>query len=88
MTTIDKQVRENEAIIAGVTQYSCGDCDWKGPEERMAPIDDVHSRVGTGELMAPGCCPKCGSLIGVMDRDVPDYTIEACVKIARERGLL
>lgn len=68
------------------TVYRCEDCPWTGTEGEMTFIAHVEERVSTGELMAPGCCPECGSLIGVADADVPDYTLEACAVIMRARG--
>lgn len=68
--------------------YNCEDCDWKGVIGQMGLIQDVEDRVAVGELMAAGQCPECGSLIGVADADVPDYTVENCVKIATECGIL
>jgi hypothetical protein len=70
------------------TIHECEDCDWKGPQYDMAPIDDMCERVQTGELHPVGQCPECGSLIGATDDDVPDYTVESCLRIARARGML
>lgn len=66
--------------------YGCEDCEWVGTADDMDPIKDVHDRVDTGELMAVGCCPECGSMIGCEDEDVPTHTLEICAKIMRQRG--
>lgn len=68
--------------------YRCEDCGWTGDMHDMHCIDDLEQRVMPGELMAAGQCPKCRSLIPVDDEDVPGHTIEACIRIARSRGLL
>lgn len=68
------------------TQYHCHDCGWSGIEADLASIDDIHERVATGELMAAGQCPPCGSLVSVADDDVPDYTLESVAKIMQQRG--
>ena len=67
--------------------YDC-ECGWTGTEEQMDPINNIFKRVTTGELMAPGCCPECGDLISVADPDVPDHTVQACIEIARARGMI
>ena len=69
----------------GPSGYECPDCDWTGYPDHMAPIDDCEDRVSMGEFMAAGQCPDCGSLIGVNDADVPDYTIQTALEIATER---
>jgi predicted RNA-binding Zn-ribbon protein involved in translation (DUF1610 family) len=70
------------------TMYQCenDECNWEGPISEMAEIDDIHERVMPGELVAAGCCPECGDLIGIADEDVPDYTVDNCIEIARSRG--
>jgi predicted RNA-binding Zn-ribbon protein involved in translation (DUF1610 family) len=70
------------------TQYTCEECGWEGTEGGMAFMDHLEERVCPGELMAPGQCPECGALISVAEEDVPDYTIEACIQIAKSRGML
>ena len=72
----------------GNEQYVCEDCEWAGSDQELDAISDIHERVLVGELLAAGCCPECGSLIACSDGDVPDYTLEKCVGIARARGKL
>lgn len=70
------------------TQYACDDCEFVGTLEDLDPIDDLEERVAVGELMAAGQCPDCGSLISVEDADVPSYTVDNMIELARERGLI
>lgn len=70
------------------TLYTCGECNWTGTHYEMHSVKDINDRVMVGELMAAGQCPECGSLISVDDQDVTDYTIENCINIAMDRGML
>lgn len=70
-----------------MSTYHCEDCGWSGSIDDMDRLDDIHERVLPGELMAAGQCPECGSLIGISDDDVPDYTIRDCLKLAAKRGI-
>lgn len=68
--------------------YKCEDCKWSGSANELDLIDYVEERVNPGELMPLGECPQCSCLIDVADDDVPNYTLEIRIKIARDRGLL
>src|SRR3954468_5859162 len=41
---------------------ACQNCDWRGPDEDLREIKDLHQRVDPGERMPSGECPKCGAL--------------------------
>lgn len=66
--------------------YQCEDCEWAGTSADLDGITDVHDRVLEGELMASGCCPECGSMIGVPDCAIPNYTLESVARVMRARG--
>jgi len=40
----------------------CQNCDWTGPDSDLREIQDIFQRVGPGEPMPSGECPKCGAL--------------------------
>lgn len=41
---------------------SCADCDWTGKFSELDMINDFEERVGPGEVVPAGQCPKCGAL--------------------------
>ena len=43
-------------------KVQCQNCDWRGPNDECEPIHDIFERVGVGELMPAGECPRCGAL--------------------------
>lgn len=69
------------------TTYACEDCDWTGTATQLAGIAEIRERVMPGEFMACGCCPECGSLIGVPDDEIPEYTLQSAERIMASRGL-
>ena len=70
------------------TQYTCEECGWVGIENQTHFVSGIHARVQTGEFMPAGECPACAELIGAADQDIPDYTLEDAIRIARQRGML
>lgn len=69
-----------------MSTYTCEDCGKTYNNlHNMDRIDDAEDRVSPGELMAAGQC-ECGSLVAVVDEEVPDYMLEACARIMRARG--
>ncbi len=44
------------------SECACQDCDWRGSEELLDPIEDIFLRVSPGEPMPAGQCPDCGAL--------------------------
>lgn len=61
------EVRGPFAIVPSLTPYrgdrcSCENCDWVGDSADCNSIANLHERVGAGEPMPVGECPKCGSL--------------------------
>lgn len=71
------------------TVYECEECDWTGTMDELNGLHHVRhisERIQAGELVPAGCCPECGFLVGVADRDVPHYTLYAMAQIMRERG--
>jgi hypothetical protein len=51
------------------THSACQDCDWRGPDEDLREIKDLHQRVEPGEPMPSGECPACGALCQPTDDD-------------------
>ncbi|AXK44051.1 hypothetical protein [Erythrobacter aureus] len=49
----------------------CQNCDWKGTEDQVEELQDVSERVGPGETMPVGECPKCGAVAHYMDESDP-----------------
>lgn len=47
---------------------SCGNCDWTGRENECNEIDHFHERVGPGETVPAGECPKCGALAHLVEK--------------------
>jgi hypothetical protein len=71
------------------TTYACEECDWTGTMSEINGIHHIHhihDRVLPGELAPAGCCPECGAVIGIADRDVPHYTLYIVGRIMRARG--
>lgn len=79
--------RRNENLMNPIV-YKCDDCKWVGTDTYIAVIMDAAERVSVGEIMAAGECPECGSLVSADDRDVPSYTLEDCISLAKKRGIL
>lgn len=73
-------------VVSAATIYECEDCVWKGSIDDMAPISNPEERVAVGEFHPAGQCPSCGSLIGVADADIPDYTLENAAQLLKARG--
>ncbi len=49
----------------------CQDCGWKGPDEELDEIADLHQRVDPGEEMPSGECPECGCLCHEIEEKPP-----------------
>lgn len=43
-------------------KVACGNCNWKGAEERCAYASDIEQRHGVGSIYSDLECPKCQSL--------------------------
>ena len=68
--------------------YQCEECRFETNDvDQLDEIRDITQRVCEGEIMMSGECPKCGAGIGCPDCQVPNYTIDHCLRIAAERGM-
>lgn len=52
-----------------MSHSACQNCDWRGPDEELREVKDLHERVAPGEPMPSGECPRCLCLCQPTDDD-------------------
>lgn len=59
--------------------YHCQNCTWSGPLSKVnADIEDIFQRVGAGEVVPAGECPKCKCLVhGPFDPSTIDRVLKS-----------
>lgn len=83
------QQPEPQPDYEGQTVYECPECDWTGTMDTINGLHHVHhiqERIEAGELVPAGCCPDCGALISVADRDIPHYVLYDIAQVMQARG--
>lgn len=43
-------------------RFTCGNCDWSGPEAELGEVQDLLQRIEPGDTVPDGECPCCGAL--------------------------